>query len=161
MNDYDKDLPHEKVSDSSSRFTFSLADLPTSRKKSRYGINVAFLKPKGTSVPTYDTSKSIDDEHTPGIFKLWKLLLPADERNSLFVSWKPVAYTSSSRSHDTQTFSHNFPSAEKGSLYKNATHPKTIMSLLLGNTEIDAYTMKVSFGQAKDEWYRKVPFRSW
>ena len=153
-------MPHERVSDSSSRFTLSLADLPTASKKSRYAIKIAFLKPKRTKDPSYETSQSIDDEHTPGIFKLWKLLMPF-KKGKLFASWKPVAYTKSSRSHDYQTFSYNFPKSSSGTLPKNATHPKTIMSSLAGADNIDAYTMTISFGQAKDEWYRKTNFRSW
>lgn len=158
-DEYDKDLPHERVSDTSSRFTFSLDNLPTTLKSSRYGLNIAFLKPKQSDVPSYETSQSIDDEHTPGIFKLWKLLLPAKD-GKLFASWKPVAYSKSSRSHEYQTFSHNFPKDSSGKLAMNATYPNTIMSSLFGK-DLAAYTMTVSFGQAKDEWYRKTRFRSW
>lgn len=153
-------MPHEKVSPSSSRITISLDQLPTSNKKSRYAFSIAFLKPKGTDAPKYETSRSIDDEHTPGIFKLWKLSLKTGkEGKGFFACWKPVAYSKSSRTHDDQTFSHNFPSQDEGTLGKNATYPRTILSSLLN--EIDGYTMKVSFGQSKDEWYQKTRYRSW
>ena len=158
-DEYDKTPPHERVSDSSSRFSLSLDRLPTTEKSSRYGLHIAFLKQAQSAVPTYDTSRSIDDEHTPGIFKLRKFHLPT-KGGKLFASWKPVAYTEISRSHDVQTFAHNFPNKDKGTLNKDATFPKTIMSSLIGN-KIDAYTVTVSFGQAKDEWYRKTEFRSW
>jgi len=158
-DEYDETPPHEKVSESSSRFSLSLDNLPTTEKSSRYGLHIAFLKQAKFGAPTYDTSQSIDDEHTPGIFKLWKLHLPT-KGGKLFASWKPVAYTKLSRSHDVQTFAHNFPKRKSGTLNKDATYPKTIMSSLIGN-DIDAYTMTVSFGQAKDEWYRKTKFRSW
>ena len=110
-------------------------------------------------MPSYETSKSIDDERTPGIFKLWKLKL-STKAGSFFASWKPVAYSENTRSHGCQTFSHNFPKSASGKLPKDTTYPETIMSSLL-NKDIDAYTMTVSFGQTKDKWYRSTNFRSW
>eukprot|EP00794_Sanderia_malayensis_P009675 gene9675-10662_t len=157
---YDTEMPQEPVNSNSVRFAFALQDLPTTSKQSRFSIGIAFMKQRGTGAPTFSTTKSIDDDRTPGIFKLLSFKLPTQDHANSFASWKPVAYNDESRDHSKQTFLHNFPKKAKGTLAKYSDK----VGFSIANTVIDkaeAYVMKVSFGQQKDGFYRTKPYRVW
>ena len=116
-----------------------------------------FIKPKTDGEnPSFITNESIDDENTPGIFKLWKLT----SLSQSFASWKPVAYNEATRGRETQVFSHNFPKDKSGKLPSQSKDvPWSIASETLDDPQ--AYYMHVSFGTEKDGFYQKTKYTSW
>lgn len=154
-------MPQEPINANSVRFSFGFQDLPTSSIKSRFSVGLAFVQESGAGAPSFSTSKSIDDDRTPGIFKLLSFKIPTEKKHAdSFASWKPVAYNDKSRGHKYQTFAHNFPSDPKGTLRKytgNIGH-SVVNSVL---DDVDTFVMKVSFGQQKDDFYRGSYYRVW
>eukprot|EP00112_Aurelia_sp_Birch-Aquarium-sp1_P012226 Seg257.5 transcript_id=Seg257.5/GoldUCD/mRNA.D3Y31 product="Glycosylated lysosomal membrane protein A" protein_id=Seg257.5/GoldUCD/D3Y31 len=152
-DDYDSDWPHEHVNENSTRFTITLSNLPTTDKKSRYAVHVGFVKKSGLGAPSFETSRSIDDEHTPGIFKLWKLKVPVGKDEQSFASWKPVAYRKAKREHVSQTFAYNFPKKVKGNLELGYVG-RSLINSILRNDKLETYTVTESFGQKDDGFYK-------
>ena len=74
-----------------------------------------------------------------------------------FVSWKPVAYTNSNHSRQTQSLLHDFSSSSgKLSSYECAK-----WSIATGIKNVKFYPLNITFGMTKDGWYKETNYSSW
>ena len=115
--------------------------------------------------PDYSTTRSLDDEYTPGIFKFFRVLVPVEDVET-FLSWKPVSYTSEHRSRASQSFAYNFKNVTK--INRDAGHldimsgnaPWTIADAAVPGT-LQHYGVNITFGMSKDGFYKASKYTSW
>ena len=139
-------------------------------KHSRYALELYIVSDtpdKKVVAPTFSTT--LDDEHTPGIFKTMELILPGQQCPGLeklkcqcYLQWRPVVYTSNSRdlseSTGVEANSVNVPS--------NETFPtmnKTLLYALYGSDLKDMLVanVTVTFGSPEDGYYKKTKYHAW
>lgn len=96
--------------------------------------------------------KTLDDEHTPGIFELDTLLTP-----KTFIEYRPVSYTGPERDVSTSTNTHLGPLAAP-----NSTELKpTLAAAFFGNlTGLLAVATNISFGMNNDGFYTRTNYTS-
>ena len=168
------DLPHDPIHANLTQFTISLKDLPDTHSDEththlRYALEVIAIRGKKGQEhlinPDYSTTRSLDDEYTPGIFKFFRVLVPVEDVET-FLSWKPVSYTSEHRSRASQSFAYNFKNVTK--INRDAGHldimsgnaPWTIADAAVPGT-LQHYGVNITFGMSKDGFYKASKYTSW
>lgn len=75
-SDRSKELPHLLYDADSTQFDFTLQDIDTGNYSSaRWGLETVLLgSDKKTAGMHIETKKSIDDEYTPGVFEVFRLI---------------------------------------------------------------------------------------
>jgi len=98
-------LPHLSHSTKTSQVDIQLQHLESSSgfNNSRFALElyVVSSSPKDTSL-IRQKSYTLDDEHTPGIFKTMELILPGENLSNetnyqAYLQWRPVVYTTQAR----------------------------------------------------------------
>ncbi|CAC5378242.1 unnamed protein product [Mytilus coruscus] len=102
-----KDLPHLQYTEDTSQFDFTLKNIDTGNMSlSRFALeSVLFSTDSAGGDMKFDETKSIDDEYTPGVFKIsnW-LARPEKEDQGGFLQHKPVCYTKPKRGRAYGTY---------------------------------------------------------
>ncbi|CAH0587878.1 unnamed protein product [Chrysodeixis includens] len=159
--DYAVDLPHLIHTANSTLVDIGLVNLTTSRdyNASRYAIHFVMLSTDSkTENMTYNMRKSLDDEHTPGVFEIFEIKTPKSYRSDDggFMQFRPVGYTEAERSvsSSTNAYISNFTKASlpKSSILK--VFYEDYNSLLVQE-------MFISFGLPGDGYYRQHNYTSW
>lgn len=158
-------LPHLSHSQHTSQVDLQLDHLNSTSgfKHSRFGIELVLVSETGrNSSLVRQTSTTLDDEHTPGIFKTEELVLPGwNETLQSYLQWRPVVYTTPARDLSEST-----------GVYVNRSKPvedavrtldKTLLYALYGK-QLDNYLVRgvnVTFGSPEDGFYKKTHFQAW
>nr|XP_020477145.1 glycosylated lysosomal membrane protein [Monopterus albus] len=151
-------LPHLLHSANSSQLGVWLDGVLPRATRSRFLLE---LQAVGGAYPLtrVDTSRSIDDEFTPSIFKVsqWVSSLNGSSEVLGFVQWKPVAYSQSNPTlEDATPCSHTNPRLQKGEMIMASS------SLIHAfYTEPETFGLNVSFGLAGDPFYNSTKFLGW
>lgn len=125
----------------------------------RYAAEVVFFTAnKPLTAAKFETKKSIDDEYTPGTFKLWGINFPLnDPIVNMYGSWKPVAYRKPDLSIENDAFAYNniFSGGNKAMDKTGSLSPYTIpVNWTLAYNPVQTYfALNVTFGQPKDGGY--------
>ena len=97
-------LPHLSHSSKTCQVDIQLQSLVTESgfNSSRYAIELYFVSNSSRdSQATRQISRTLDDEHTPGIFQTNELILPGNHANltdqQSYIQWRPVVYTTPAR----------------------------------------------------------------
>ncbi|EDO37624.1 predicted protein [Nematostella vectensis] len=170
-DDRDEEPPRPRYSSNSTRFTVNLSHLKTN-STDRLALEFVSVVKSEESMPSCSREfQSIDDEHSPGIFRT-VVINNTYATYSSFISWKPVMYTKLDRGLKTQLPAFNY-------LYKNGkfeqtkisskhcfhlTERKTLLpKIILGamSKDIITYPIRLSSGQKKDGWYKATQLLSW
>lgn len=114
----------------------------------------------------FHTQKSLDDEHTPGVFDLDQMTTAgarAENKTGGYLQWRPVSYLSTKREISSATTPNLNTSFQELS---NLTDPlkASLAYAVLGNKlnlTGAAITSFISFGQPKDGFYRSANFTTW
>lgn len=114
---------------------------------------------------TRQISKTLDDEHTPGIFQTNELILPGNDPNiteqQSYIQWRPVVYTTISRelSESTGVVVQKSVKATEIGQHLN----KTLLYILYGDDLQQYFVRKVNvtFGFPHDGFYKKTKYHAW
>lgn len=104
----EKDLPHSKVDADSSAIDFILDDVTVAHDTSKFGLSVVYV---GKKVDFTEKEKSsMDDEYTPGTFKLYSVQtsdIATSEKLSYF-QFKPIFYFVKDRTLENSTITKQY-----------------------------------------------------
>ena len=140
----------------------------------RYAIEIISFSINNdeTKSANYQLSKSIDDEHSPGIFEIFATTIKQTQPSQLspcqtFISWKPAAYTDKDPGFDNKALAYsdqytgeNQQLPKKGGslpILDESAQPWTIAF----HQKINYFGVNMTFGQNKDGGYMKTKYVQW
>ena len=101
---YGKWLPHLSHSSKTSQVDIQIVGLESGSgfNNSRFALELYLCSTASkASAIRKQVSTTLDDEHTPGIFKTMEIILPGqnetDSNYQSYLQWRPVVYTTDSR----------------------------------------------------------------
>ena len=129
---------------------------------SRYALELFIVSSsaKNTDVK-WHTSTTLDDEHTPGIFRTEELILPGNSTNyQSYLQWRPVVYTTQARELSESTGIN--VSQSLGIDHLDDTLKKSLLYALYGENLNDHLVRRVNitFGSG-DKFYKKTHYQAW
>ncbi|CAL4164455.1 unnamed protein product, partial [Meganyctiphanes norvegica] len=169
-----KHLPHLLETSTSSQMDIILdhfiLDINSSKESfnydhARWAFDIIFF----TNNPKLEefkikSSKSLDDENTPGIFDMEEITAPSDgvDNKGGYLQWRPVSYLKNDRDVNYATK----PNInQQFSLLKNISSSvqKSLVYALLGEDLLDLSSVStdVSFGMSNDGYYTKYNYTTW
>lgn len=163
FKDYAIDLPHLIHTANSTLIDVSLVNLTSSPdyNASRFAIHFTMVSTDSWSdTLTYNMRKSLDDEHTPGVFEIFEIKTPKSSRSDDggFMQFRPVCYTEPERSVSSSTNAYitNFT---RTFLPKSGTLRDFYRDFDRNNLLVQ--DMYISFGLPGDGFYRQHNYTSW
>lgn len=150
--DRDSELPHEKHTSDSNRFSLTLDGMNVTTNSTRFAVEINYIVEEGCT-PDITTVKSIDDEYTPAVFKTVYAKVKGKEGKA-YSQWKPIAYTKPELGRMFQT------RAEVGSVGIVVKRSWNIGELAM-HSSYQVYGLNVSFGISKDGFYQKNKYLTW
>ncbi|ESO94478.1 hypothetical protein LOTGIDRAFT_118279 [Lottia gigantea] len=168
FNAYDSDgrddvLPKMEHNENNTLFDFLLNDFKASYTQSRFAIEVVVI---GSSKdrPKISETESLDDEYTPGVFKMfdWSTK-PSNKNNGGYLEWKPICYTKTDRDRLSGTFVAYYSETnakEQGGLLEESI-AYTYFGNVLFTTKYSKSATNISFGLSKDGFYTKTNYTVW
>lgn len=158
-------LPHLLLSSNASQMDITLNNLSTLYKNSRFAIQlVTASSDPANSTLNIKPKKTLDDEHSPGIFTIVEVMsdkVEAEKESGAYIQWRPVVYTTSTRDMTNSTESVQY------SIQKVFEPTSLLNGSLLFNfygyklLDIQTSMTNVSFGTSGDGFYRKTNFAAW
>uniref|UniRef100_A0A1E1WLR1 Lysosomal protein NCU-G1 n=1 Tax=Pectinophora gossypiella TaxID=13191 RepID=A0A1E1WLR1_PECGO len=164
FNDYAVQLPHLIHTANSTLVDVSVVNVTSSRayNASRFALHLLLVStdPAGDTM-RYSMRRSLDDEHTPGVFEIVEIKTPESSRNSDggFIQFRPVAYTQQERSVASSTNARisNFnktliparSTLDKFYSYKYDPHDLLVQDIF------------ISFGETGDGYYKQHNYTAW
>ncbi|TRY67324.1 hypothetical protein TCAL_11130 [Tigriopus californicus] len=158
-------LPHLSHSEGTNQFDIQLQELKSTSgfQRSRFAlefyiVSQATREDKLRRVAT----RTLDDEHTPGIFKTQELIIPGyNESLQAFLQWRPVVYTTRERDLSGST-DVNVTNAIR---VTNASDElaTSILYAMYGMDLDDmlVFRINVTLGGPKDGFYKKTKYQAW
>ncbi|XP_018363375.1 PREDICTED: glycosylated lysosomal membrane protein A-like [Trachymyrmex cornetzi] len=168
--DHSDMVPHMLHTENSTQVDIILDHIQTNQTfvHSRFAIELLAVGGGNPEVLMFvDPKKSLDDEHTPGIFEVVEVRTPpySEQDGALnagsYLQWRPVSYISASRdvTSSTETVQYppkqvfNYTSIKNSMLYCYYGDGET-MNLLLQK-------IMVSLGSKGDGFYKKTNYLTW
>jgi len=154
-------LPHLAFTENSTQldFTAENVEIPTNFSNARLAIELSALASEPTeSQFSMVQTRSLDDEYTPGVFKLIEVRSALHQH---FLQWRPVCYTSTNRDIGdstglTQSVMINI--TDRG-LLDNSLLDNLNLGVNLQSLALSAFN--VSFGVEGDGFYQKSNYTAW
>lgn len=165
---YGKWLPHLSHSSKTSQVDIQIVGLESGSgfNNSRFALELYLCStaPK-TSAIRKQVSTTLDDEHTPGIFKTMEIILPveneSDSNYQSYLQWRPVVYTTDARDLSESTGVNVSESVEIDQI--GDLIGKSLLYALYGD-DLDSILvrkMNVTFGSPEDVFYKKTKYQAW
>ncbi|KXJ69459.1 hypothetical protein RP20_CCG026942 [Aedes albopictus] len=161
--DHGMDFPHLLHTSNSTQVDIVFNNVSTKFERPRFAIELLFVVSEQAVTGTdfqITKRRSLDDEHTPGIFEIIDVLSPGAFKFSTggFVEYRPVSYTHPERDVSTSTETHQSePKAiEFASDALNATLAYAIYGQKLDTLVVQG--MNISFGFSGDGFYTKTNY---
>ncbi|XP_034833494.1 glycosylated lysosomal membrane protein B-like [Maniola hyperantus] len=161
--DYATELPHLIHTANSTLFDISLVNLTTTSgyNASRYALHLVLASTDSvTQTMHYTLRKSLDDEHTPGVFEVIEIKSPAlyNEEVGGYLQFRPVGYVQPERGVASSTVAHV-------SCFNRTSLPRysTLRTFFddYGKANLLVQDMMVSFGEPGDGYYRQHNYTAW
>lgn len=135
-------------------------------ESSRFAIEIKLLGLKANGNLSKSSTKSIDDEYTPGVFIIKQIESENlnGNQNSTYMQWKPTAYTSSyPHKHEASTMAVDYTLSDPIHWKTCSLELQGIACAYYGSKlqEVFGQAINVSFGMAEDEFYQKTSYMSW
>jgi len=138
----------------------------------RYAIEILMISVNtGVKKSDFLLSKSIDDEHSPGVFETWASKVVQTEPKELkpcqsFMAWKPVAYNGKVPGFENKVIAYNdyWASGKNTQLDKKGhfdLYVKETPWTIAYHKNSNYFGVNVTFGQQKDGGYLKSRFLQW
>ncbi|XP_076238185.1 glycosylated lysosomal membrane protein [Calliopsis andreniformis] len=163
-------LPHMLHTENSTQIDIILDNVQTNKSfsNSRFAIELLVVGGGNPEIPVFiNPKKSLDDEHTPGIFEVVEVRTPPyksmyDFRTEgAYLQWRPISYTTTSRDISESTEVIQYPPLQV------PNHTDAIKDTMLysyyGDKANDLLTQRiiVSVGMAGDGFYKKTYYSTW
>lgn len=162
FQDYALDLPHLIHTANSTLVDVQLVNFTESPgfNASRFALRLVLASSDNSSTTwTKDMRKSLDDEHTPGVFEIIEMR-SARARDGAFVQFRPVAYTQRERGVSSSTNAY-ITGFNRSSLPRHSVLPRLYRNYFEGNASLVVQDAVVSFGLAGDGYYKQHNFTAW
>jgi hypothetical protein len=153
----DVDLPHLLLKPEGTSVEFVIDNIEPVFNMSKFGVNVIYLT-KYDSI-TKTSLSTIDDEYTPGTFKLYNAdITDTDGSVHNHLQWKPIFYFATPKVLENSTITHQYDLSGNQEVSTGIAR-----SLFGGSKQFKA--MNVSFGLEGNEkdgyFYKQTRFSSW
>lgn len=161
-------LPHLSHSSETSQVDIQLQKLESISgfNCSRFALEIYVVsESEGSNSVIRQKSTTLDDEHTPGIFKTEELVLPGWQKNSTryqsYLQWRPVVYTTNERDLSESTGVNVSSSVQIEKIDENLR--KSLLYVLYGEdlNFLLVRKVNVTFGAAEDGYYKKTKYHAW
>lgn len=161
-------LPHLSHNTKTSQVDIQLERLNSSSgfNHSRFALEMIVVSETASdSLVARQVSTTLDDEHTPGIFKTEEMILPGNTANRTnyqsFLQWRPVVYTTRARDLSESTgvnVSQTVVVQEIDDQIK-----KSVLYAMYGENIRNYLVRKfnVTFGSPEDGFYKKTKYNAW
>ncbi|KAI5651473.1 lysosomal transcription factor, NCU-G1 domain-containing protein [Phthorimaea operculella] len=163
FKDFAVDLPHLIHTANSTLIDISLVNLTLDKEynASRFALHFVLVSTDDANDKMrYDMRKSLDDEHTPGVFEIVEIKTPESflKGDGGFMQFRPVAYTTEERGVTTSTNAHvsNFTTVR---LPRRSTVERFYSDLDLQNPLVQG--IYISFGETGDGFYKQHNYTAW
>ncbi|XP_013173755.1 PREDICTED: glycosylated lysosomal membrane protein B-like [Papilio xuthus] len=161
--DYATELPHLIHTANSTLVDISLVNLTTSRyyNSSRFALHLVLVSTDSATDTMHNVMrKSLDDEHTPGVFEIIEIKTPASLSSEAggFVQFRPVGYTQRARNVGSSTIAH-VSDFNRTSLPDWSTLKTFYRGFDEGNLLVQ--DMVVCFGEPGDGFYKRYNYTAW
>ena len=158
------------------QFDVKLKSLPDNSSYSnlRYAIEIVMFSVNNqkSKAVDYELEKSIDDEHSPGVFEIWAVTMKHTQPSQLspcqtFLSWKPVAYTDKDPGFENKALAYadQYVDSKNGKLPNSGSLSVLDKSVLpwtvAVHSNINYFGLNMTFGQNKDGGYKKSSYLQW
>uniref|UniRef100_A0A1B0CDC9 Secreted protein n=3 Tax=Lutzomyia longipalpis TaxID=7200 RepID=A0A1B0CDC9_LUTLO len=158
--------PHLMHTENSTQIDLVLDTVQTndSFPQPRFAIEVVLvaMEPKKDNY-TVVVKKSLDDEFTPGIFKIVNVASPASVNASSggYLQYRPVSYTDEDRDVSTSTQTYQSSPATPNNAIKKLNN--TVFRSIFGDSveTMLVQSLNVSFGTSGDGFYTKYNYTTW
>lgn len=161
--DHGMDYPHLLHTSNSTQIDIVFNNVSTKFDRPRFAVELLFVvSEQAVSGTDFEIIKrrSLDDEHTPGIFEIIDVLSPGAFKFSTggYLEYRPVSYTQPDRDVSTSTETHQTePKAiEYAAHALNATLAYAIYGSKLDSLLVQG--MNISFGFSGDGFYSKTNY---
>lgn len=161
--DHGMDYPHLLHTSNSTQIDIVFNNVSTKFNRPRFAVELLFVvSEQAVSGTDFEITKrkSLDDEHTPGIFEIIDVLSPGAFKFSTggYLEYRPVSYTHPERDVSTSTETHQSrPKAiEFSANALNATLAYAIYGSKLDTLLVEG--MNISFGFSGDGFYSKTNY---
>lgn len=168
--DHTETIPHMLHTENSTQVDFVIDDIQTNDtfSNSRFAIELLIV---GGGNPdkmmVIDPKRSVDDEHTPGIFEVIDVRIPSfdktDSKQTIggYLQWRPVSYISETRDITSSTETVQYP-PWKVSNRVNAIRNSMLYCYYGENAkDLLVQTIMVSLGSKGDGFYKKTRYTTW
>ncbi|XP_066936935.1 glycosylated lysosomal membrane protein-like [Clytia hemisphaerica] len=164
---FEDELPGYPKDANLTQYDLKMKDLPKNSNYTnmRYAVETVMFSINNQDVKSspFELAKSIDDEHSPGVFETWAATLQQDQPAQMtpcqsFISWKPVAYSGETPGFENKALAYNnwytsgsneeMPNSGHLSAYSGDV-PWSIASHDVSNF----FAVNVTFGVTKDGGY--------
>ncbi|KAK2588272.1 hypothetical protein KPH14_004295 [Odynerus spinipes] len=168
--DHTETTPHMLHTENSTQVDFIFDNIQTNEtfSNSRFAIELLMVGDGNPDrILVIDPKKSLDDEHTPGIFEVIEVRVPAFDRTDKmestggYLQWRPVSYVTASRDATLSTETIQYPPS-KVSNRVNAVK-NTMLYCYYGEDakNLLVQSIIVSLGSKGDGFYKKTHYTTW
>ncbi|XP_026333413.1 glycosylated lysosomal membrane protein-like [Hyposmocoma kahamanoa] len=161
FKDFAVELPHLIHTANSTLVDLNFVNLTSSEefKAPRFAVRLRMAsRDPNTDSMRYYMRKSLDDEHTPGVFEVMELKTPESYYNGDggYIQFRPVAYTQPARGVASSTIVHvsNFVNS-------SLSWPSTMRVFFDSVSPLLVQDMVISFGETGDGFYTKHNYTGW
>jgi len=153
----DKELPHLLLNPESTSVDFIVNSIESRFRLSKFAIELMFV----SNCDNFNLASktTMDDEYTPGTFKLWNIELSSGNTTQSFFQWKPIFYYQEPRSLEDSTLTKQYDVHDKLAL------PSGVANALFNANTSFAHGLNISFGIEGNEkdgyFYNQTNFNVW
>ncbi|XP_050664797.1 glycosylated lysosomal membrane protein-like [Leptidea sinapis] len=160
FKDYAAELPHLIHTANSTQVDVSLERLAVSREynASRFAVHLVLASSEDpASTLHYVMRKSLDDEHTPGVFEIIEIKTPSlfDGQDGGYLQFRPIGYTARERNVGSSTMAH------VSSFNRTSLPQRSTVATFYKKQMLLVQDMVVSFGDSSDGFYRQHNYTAW
>ncbi|XP_058129533.1 glycosylated lysosomal membrane protein-like [Anopheles ziemanni] len=161
--DHGMDFPHLLHTSNSTQIDIVFNNITNRFANPRFAVELLFVVSEQAAVSSHfevTKRKTLDDEHTPGIFEIVDVLSPGAFTFSAggYMEYRPVSYTHPEReiAFSTETRQSQPVTIDSPSVALNTTLAYALYGNSLGQRLVQG--MNVSFGVSEDGFYRKTNY---
>ncbi|KAL8597807.1 hypothetical protein ACOMHN_004922 [Nucella lapillus] len=158
----DLDLPRLIYNANNTQMNFVLDKYVPSYNKSRFALEMTVAANYSREAMSMEEFRSIDDEFSPGVFRVVNWYSSGKDHNTGYLQWKPVCYLAEKRSRGvgTEVMKYDLQKPEKVPGLPHMLEG-SVASAFFGDAKVVEMSSNVSFGLSKDGWYPKNNYTVW
>lgn len=174
-NGYSDVLPYMLYSENSTQVDIAFNDVQLNLTETDYPghprigfkylvVQGAHLKDLKNERMRLERTKTLDDEHTPGVFETLSVRTPIlNKTDQSFIQWKPICYTGEVRDVIDSVDVWSYPLQNASSVNGDDNVQDSILYSYYG-ADVDSMLLEavnISFGTQQDGFYNKTKHISW